>query len=136
MKRLRDVVLHPYAGSYGARISDDETPEGTAGPLRFADDETLGWARQYWPEADVDEFEWELGGRKVRHRESGEIFRIRIGHPVGCELESDITTFVVRDSRFVLLARPGSERPKTVYHGTYGGRKVEYAGPPRDGQVW
>ena len=39
---------------------------------------------------------------KVRHRESGEILRINIGHPVGGELQSDIATFFVRDRRLIL----------------------------------
>jgi hypothetical protein len=135
VKRLRDIALHPYAGSYGARVSDEQEPTN-ASPLRYADDQTLDWARNYWPEADADDFEWGLGGLKVRHKETGEILKIRLGYHVGGELASDIQTFCVRDQRLVLLGRPGSERPTTVHHGTFGGRKIEYAGPPQEGSLW
>jgi hypothetical protein len=77
---------------------------------------------------------------KVRHRESGEVFRIKIGHPVGGELQSDVQTFVVRDRRLILFARPGSERPTTTTTGTYSmvARKLA-PGParPAEGeQIW
>jgi hypothetical protein len=55
--------------------------------------------------------------------------------PVGGELASDVQAFVVRDSRFILLGKPGTERPTTVFHGTYYGRKIEDVGPPSEGQV-
>ena len=97
----------------------------------------MNWARNYWPERGADEFEWGLGGMKVRHRETGELYRIRLGHPVGGELQSDVQAFVVRDSRLILLGRPGTERPTIVYHGTFGGRKIEhYVGPPAEGTVF
>lgn len=132
--RLRRVKAHPYAPSYGAQISDEETPQRATG-LPFADDETLGWARCYWPEADADDFDWDSGrGRKVIHRATGEVWKIRLGHPVGGELASDVQTFVVRDGRLILLARPGSERPTIVLHGTWDGRKIEYGGVPREGR--
>jgi hypothetical protein len=117
MGTLRDIFVH--SGAYGARVAD-ETPTGSAaGPLRAADDQTVGWALAFWPQADPDDFEWGLGHMKVRHKESGEIFRIRIGHPVGGELASDVQTFCIRDRRLVLLARPGTERPTTNMVGSY-----------------
>ena len=67
---------------------------------------------------------------------SGEILKIRFGHPRGGELESDIASFVIRDGRMILLGRPGGERPRVVVHGTYYGRKVEYAGAPSEGAIW
>ena len=77
---------------------------------------------------------------KDRLRESGEVSRIKIGHPVGGELQSDVQTFVVRDRRLILLARPGSERPTTTTTGTYSmvARKLS-TGParPADGEtIW
>jgi hypothetical protein len=56
---------------------------------------------------------------RVRHKETGEILRIRLGHPMpGGELQSDIQSFVLRDGRLVLLAsapanarRPPSSAP-------------------------
>ena len=137
MRTLRNVKVHQHAGAWGAQIADDEQTEGVVSPLRPADDdETLSWARSFWPESAEDAFEWDQGGRKVRDRATGEILKIRFGHPRGGELESDIATFVIRDGRIILLGRPGGERPRTVVHGTYYGRKVEYAGPPREGAIW
>ena len=134
MRTLRGVKAHPYDGRYGAQVVDEQK-EGIASPLRRADDEILNWARSYWPEHDEADFEWGLGGMKVRHKETGELYKIRLGHPVGGELQSDVQAFVVRDSRLILLGVPGTERPTTVYHGTFGGRKIEYdAGPPVEGQ--
>ena len=116
--RLRDIFSHSAA--YGARISD-ETPDGpAASPLHPADDKLLGWARSFWDESDERDFDWDSEpGRKVRHRVSGEVFRICVGHPVGGELASDIATFCVRDRRLVLLSRPGSERPTVTTFGYY-----------------
>ena len=96
----------------------------------------MSWAASFWPEAPADAFEWDQGGRKVRDKATGEILKIRFGHPRGGELESDIVTFCVRDGRIILLGRPGGERPRTVYNGFYYGRKVEYAGPPAEGTIW
>ena len=73
---------------------------------------------------------------RVRHRESGEVFKIRLGFPTGGELQSDIQTFVVRDRRLVLLGKPGAERPTTTSIGTISSTKV-LSGPsrPADGEV-
>ena len=136
MKSLRNVRLHQYGGAWGAEVADEQKEEGGASPLRPADDETLDWARSFWTETAEDAYEWDQGGRKVRDKATGEILKIRFGHPRGGELESDIVTFVVRDGRIVLLGRVGGERPRTVYNGFYYGRKVEYAGPPSEGAVW
>jgi hypothetical protein len=81
-----------------------------------------------------------LGNMKVRHRETGAIFRINIGHPVGGELQSDVQTFAVRNRRLVLLARPGTERPTINNVGSYDltARKLS-TGParPEDGdRIW
>jgi hypothetical protein len=111
MRTLRGIKTHPYAPSYGAQIADDEQKEGVASPLRPADDETLDWARSFWPEAPAEAFEWDRGGRKVLHLESGETLKIRFGHPRGGELESDIACFVSEDYSPRLLLRPeGSVR--------------------------
>ena len=128
VRTLREVKTHPYAPVYGAQIADEEKQEGGASPLRPADDEVLDWARSFWAESDESEFAWDQGGRKVVHLESGETYKIRFGHPRGGELESDIVTFVVRDSRIILLGRAGAARPRTTFLGTHYGRKVEYAG--------
>ena len=137
MRTLRGIQQHPNAPAYGAEIADDEQKEGVVSPLRPADDETQDWARSFWPEAPADAFQWDRGGRKVLHLESGETLKIRFGHPRGGELESDIVTFVVRDGRIILLGKPGGERPRTVYNGFYYGRKVEhYAGPPAEGTIF
>jgi hypothetical protein len=133
---LKKVEHHPYAaGAFGAQLADEEK-QGGASLLRWADDPTVNWALSYWPQSAAEDFEWGLGGMRVRHKESGEIYKIRIGHPVGGELESDVQTFVVRDRRLVLLGKPGTERPKTTFLGTYmkTARKIEHAGPPVDGQ--
>jgi hypothetical protein len=70
MRTLRGVKAHPYAPAYGARIAAEETPEKAASPLRHADDQIVSWAANYWPQADPDEFEWGIGGMRVRHRET------------------------------------------------------------------
>lgn len=136
MRTLRDIVAHPYAPAFGARVDSDEEPkEGVASSLRIADGENLDWVRSNWSERNEAEFEWDYGGRKVRDKTNGDILKIRTGWPVGAPLESDIQTFVVRDSRIVLLGKPGAERPPTVFHGTFGGRQIpDASGPPEEGR--
>jgi hypothetical protein len=133
---LRNVRLHQYGGAWGAEVADEQKEEGGAGPLRLADDETLDWARSFWPEAPADAFQWDQGGRKVVEIATGETLKIRFGEPKGGELESDIACFVVRDGRIILLGKPGGERPRTTHLGFYYGKRVEYAGPPSEGAIW
>lgn len=128
MSRLRDVFIH--SGAYGARVADEQPTGPASSPLHPADNQNVGWAQSFWPQADPDDFEWGIGRMRVRHKETGEIFRINIGHPVGGELQSDIATFVVRDRRLILLSRPGSERPTTTSIGTILSTKV-LTGPSR-----
>jgi hypothetical protein len=100
----------------------------------------LAWARDFWDESDPADFDWDIPGhRRVRHRATGDIYRIRLGHPVGGELESDVQTFCVRDQRLVLLGKPGSARPRTVVpEASFYGRKIEHVGgAPLEGtRIW
>jgi hypothetical protein len=138
MRTLRDVFVH--SGAYGARVADEQPTGAAASPLMPADDKTLNWARSFWDESDADDFEWGLGGMKVRHKETGEVFKIKLGDPAGGELQSDVATFCVRDRRLILLARPGSERPTITNSGTYDmvARKLSTdPATPVDGQeIW
>jgi hypothetical protein len=99
MRSLRQIDLHPYVGGvFGAKVADEIESVPGGGLLRYADEQTVGWALNFWPESAADDFEWGLGGMKVRHKKSGEFYKIKLGHPVGGELASDVATFCVRDS--------------------------------------
>jgi hypothetical protein len=139
VRGIRKVEPLASGIAYGAQIAEDEIPHGAASVLRCADDQALAWAADFWAQADPDDFQWGLGGMKVRHKETGEVLKIRTGWPIGGELESDIAFFTVRDQRLVLLGRPGSARPRTVVPAaSYYGRKIEHVGgPPAVGtRIW
>ena len=98
MRSLRNVKVHQHAGAWGAQIADDEQKDGAVSSLRpAADDETLTGAASFWTESAEDAFEWDQGGRKVRDKATGEILKIRFGHPRGGELESDVELEANRD---------------------------------------
>jgi hypothetical protein len=134
MKRFRDVVPHPYNGSWGGRIDADEEPQPLGSTLPAATDQLVGWAAGFWPQADPSEFEWD--GMKAHHRESGVTYKINMGLPLNGELASGVSVFCVRGDRLILL-RDRPDRPTAYeYHGTFGSRKIEYASaaPPEEGE--
>jgi hypothetical protein len=123
-------------GSWGARVAVDEEPQPVASVLPAATHQNLGWAAGFWPQADESEFEWGLGDMKVRHRETGTVYTIRVGMPVGGEIASGVSTWCVRGDRLILLQDKPDRPLALVVHGTFGGRKIEpRTGPPRDGMA-
>jgi hypothetical protein len=131
MRRLRDLDIHPYTSTYGARIAADAEPEPVGSILPAATDQLRAWAAAYWPEADPDEFEWE--GMTARNRESGVVYEIRVGMPVVGEIASGVGVFCVRDGRIVLLADKPDRLLANVWSATYSmfARKVVDVGRPR-----
>jgi hypothetical protein len=135
MRQLKEIALHPYAPAYGAQVAPDA--EGAPGPsvLPAATRQFVAWASAYWQEVSPDDFEFD--GMKARHLETGTVYRIRVGMPIGGEAESGISVFCIRDGRLVLLADKPDRVANEVVHGTFDdvARKVTYVGPPAEGQV-
>jgi hypothetical protein len=117
---LVDIVLNPNAPSYGARIANDEEQTAAPSTLPAATEHLIAWAGSYWEEADPDEFEWNLGrrGMQARHIETGVMYRLRLGMPMGGEYQSGVSKFCIRDGRLILLAdKP--DRATTTHLGTF-----------------
>ena len=136
MSRLKDVFAHPYAPAWGGRIARDEEPQPAGSLLPAATEQLLSWAASYWVQADPAEFEWAHAKMRVLHKQSGVVYKIRIGMPFGGEHASGVSMFCVRDGKLVLL-QDKPDRISTVVHGTFDqvARKVEHvAGPPEEGQ--
>jgi hypothetical protein len=136
VRRHKNVESHPYMPAFGTKIVADERPEIAGSPLRPADPWLLDFCRANWEETAEADYEWDLGkrGMWVRRKADGKMLRIKIGVP-GDDgaLASDVVSYVIRDSRVILLSEPGTERPKVVYLGSLApARRIVDGGPPVD----
>jgi hypothetical protein len=132
VKRLRDVITN-HNGTWSGRVADVEAPSPVGSTLPAASDQFISWASSYWPEVSPDEFEWQ--GLTARHRETGQVYRIRTGLPMGGEHESGIALFAVVDGRLALLADREDKPTSVVMHGEFDriAKRVEYTSTTTEG---
>jgi hypothetical protein len=134
MRRLRDLQNHPYLPSFGARIASDEEPQPVGSTLPPATEEFLSWASAHWPRVSADDYEWD--GRRATHRETGTVYKVRDGLPVGGEYASGVSAFCVRDGRLVLLRdRPDRETSYVAAPFQYEATKLGDYVPPLEDAV-
>jgi len=92
--------------------------------LPAATPKLVALAASHWPQFIEDDLEFE--GRRIRHRESGRLYRITTAYPfLGGDLaQVDVAAFVVRDGRLVLLREPGAAKSTSVPIGEVSGAKA------------